>query len=662
MIDRVVTKRDLFASLSRLCESDVDGLVLDEPECTPAQGGDDDFVIDSISASDADALRAKPSADVVADTEDLKSDFEEYVSSVGGTVEWKCDIRSDRQLPFWYQDDLICVVHTSDYDAELVTTSPICGYIDGEPYDEDGGNPWAVVDDFMISSDADAEENGVELDYAANYFYFLIHPKRESLRDLEIESYDYGFNELTLNDALCNETLDSDILDVIATAADDYHRDDTHRIGESKKRKAKAPNGATLIKDAGDVEANVAHFNMAMGSDATCSEAVGDSRSEGLRTATPYMLRNDGKLIECAPMHPYIMRAHESADILKLIKDGDDERVGALRWFREHTGNDKLRETIDVVLRYFGIENIDAYKSSDEEILDFVRQANNLSNQEFLRLRTSSMLYGGTDKSLYARISSVDFNWYPLLSELLLTHPGIENITICKDSNTFGGRFEAYSINGVKCDHLPVDEFLCMRGAPIVEGVRSRYDVVNNAIRILSDGRTINEAYPNMHPRYLNGWYKTEITERLEDNIKNSQHPAETVVDEAPEKHQTLNGKLWDIKNNTLKPEVKGKIDAIVKDFCDGLDDNEVKYKLADVRLVGSNCSYNYTDKSDLDIHIVFDLGIYDDAEKEQMAETIYNYARSLWGKTHSVEFYGIPVEVFVETNNTVDLNVADNG
>lgn len=438
----------------------------------------------------------------------------------------------------------------------------------------------------------------------------------------------------------------------------------SRRIGESVGDDGPvvdAPEGATLIKDAGDVEASVAHFNMAMGSDAACSEAVDGSGFDGLRMATPYMLRNDGQLIECAPMHPYIMRAHEGTDVIKLIKDGNDEKVGALRWFREHTGNDKLRETIDVVLGYFGIEKTGVYESSDEEIFDFVRQASNLSNQEFLRLRTSSMLYGGTDKSLYARISSVDFNWYPLLSSLLSSHPGMESITICKDSNTFGGRFEAYSINGVKCDHLPVDEFLCMRGTPIIESVSSKYDIVNNAIRILSDGGSINEAYSNMHPRYLNGWYETEIAERLEDNLKNSQHPTGSVADESPEKHQTLNSKLWDIEDNTLKPEVKEKIDAIVKDFCDGLDDNEVKYKLADVRLVGSNCSYNYTDKSDLDIHIVFDLDIYDDEEKEQMAETIYNYARSLWGKTHSVEFYGIPVEVFVETNNTVDLNAADN-
>jgi hypothetical protein len=638
--DRIISERNVIDSLGRRL-------------------GD----IDDVDIGSGVAIRsfdAPPSPPVSAETDYMKRLFEDAASAAGATVEWLCDVRVDRNVPFWYQDDCICRLHSPDYVAELQTTSPIAGFVDGFPYDDGGANPWKVVDDYNIGNDMDAEAEGVTLDCSSDYFYWWIYPQGsfQDQRIYAIDSSDYGMRENTLTSALSDAGVDSGIRSAMSEALEELGGKNAE-IDEAagKGRRRKAPKGATLIKDAGDVEANVAHFNMAMGADATCSEAVDTSSSESLRTATPYMLRNDGKLVECAPMHPYIMRAHELADILKLLKDGDDEKVGALRWFREHTGNDKLRETIDVVLGYFGIEKIDAYKSSDEEILDFVRQANNLSNQEFLRLRTSSMLYGGTDKSLYARISSVDFNWYPLLSDLLLSHPGIENITICKDSNTFGGRFEAYSINGVKCDHLPVDEFLCMGGVPIVEGVRSKYGVVNNAIRVLSDGRSINEAYPNMHPRYLNGWYMTEIAERLEDNLKNSQHPTDYVVDESPEKHQTLNGKLWNIEDNTLKPEVKEKINAIVKDFCDGLDDNEVKYKLADVRLVGSNCSYNYTDRSDLDIHIVFDLGIYDDKEKEQMAETIYNYARNLWGKTHSVKFYDIPVEVFVETNNTVDLN-----
>lgn len=130
-----------------------------------------------------------------------------------------------------------------------------------------------------------------------------------------------------------------------------------------------------------------------------------------------------------------------------------------------------------------------------------------------------------------------------------------------------------------------------------------------------------------------------------------------TQLGEAPEKHDTLNPKLWDIENNELKPEVSEKVLEIAKDFTDGLDEDGVKYKLLDIKLVGSNCSYNYNKSSDLDVHLVFDLSIYNDAEKEHMAELLYNYARSLWNKNHTVEFYGIPVEIYVETDNTDGSN-----
>lgn len=123
---------------------------------------------------------------------------------------------------------------------------------------------------------------------------------------------------------------------------------------------------------------------------------------------------------------------------------------------------------------------------------------------------------------------------------------------------------------------------------------------------------------------------------------------------ETPEKHTTLNPKLWDIEKNELKPEVSEKVLEIAKDFTDGLDEDEVKYKLLDIKLVGSNCSYNYNKSSDLDVHLVFDLSIYaDDDEKEKMAELLYNYTRSLWNKNHTVEFYGIPVEIYIETENS---------
>ena len=127
------------------------------------------------------------------------------------------------------------------------------------------------------------------------------------------------------------------------------------------------------------------------------------------------------------------------------------------------------------------------------------------------------------------------------------------------------------------------------------------------------------------------------------------------LLNEAPVKHDTLNPKLWDIQTNTLKPEVKEKIMDIVDDFCDGLAKDDIKFKLKDIKLVGSNCSYNYNDKSDLDIHLVMDTQSL--RCPDNLYPLLYSSYRSIWNKNHDVDFYGVPVEIFVETDDTVDMN-----
>jgi len=125
-------------------------------------------------------------------------------------------------------------------------------------------------------------------------------------------------------------------------------------------------------------------------------------------------------------------------------------------------------------------------------------------------------------------------------------------------------------------------------------------------------------------------------------------------IDEKAEKHNTLNPKLWDEGNN-LKPEVREKILEIVKEFTDGLEDDEIKFKVNDIVLVGSNCSYNYNDKSDLDIHIRMDTKSL--KCPDNLYPLLYSAYRSLFNNKLDIDFYGIPVEIYVETDDTEQLN-----
>lgn len=307
------------------------------------------------------------------------------------------------------------------------------------------------------------------------------------------------------------------------------------------------------------------------------NESLNDGlhQAHALKPSTPYMLRNDGELTDCSPMHPYIMRAYEKSKIINLMENRDEDKITSINWFYEHTSNPRLKDTIDSILKYFGIKESSSYKPSKDEVLDFITQANHMANQEFLRIRTSHMLYGGNDKSLYARISSVDFNWYPLLFNLLTEYTGIECVTLCKDSNTFGGRFEPYRINGIECDNLPVDEFLCIKGHPVVEGIASEYDLINKAREALSRGEPLNEAYDHMHPRYLNGWYEMEIAERLEDNMEHSQYPINeinTKLQEARPKTAVKSNGVYSVLNNKwIKEPVQSDIPDVDEEAFDKL-------------------------------------------------------------------------------------------
>jgi len=118
------------------------------------------------------------------------------------------------------------------------------------------------------------------------------------------------------------------------------------------------------------------------------------------------------------------------------------------------------------------------------------------------------------------------------------------------------------------------------------------------------------------------------------------------------EVHDTLNPKLWE--NEKLKPEVTEAIIAIVSEFQDNL---EIPLEIVDIHIVGSNASYNWTDNSDLDIHIISNFEFLDCAK--EVAQALYNSERSSFNKNYDITIKGINAEIYVEDINS---SVASNG
>ena len=72
--------------------------------------------------------------------------------------------------------------------------------------------------------------------------------------------------------------------------------------------------------------------------------------------------------------------------------------------------------------------------------------------------------------------------------------------------------------------------------------------------------------------------------------------------------HDRLNHRLWD-NSEHLHPQVKEKLLEVAKDFQEflGVEDLQVK----DITISGSNAAYSYTDKSDIDLHLVVNTTKY---------------------------------------------------
>ena len=128
------------------------------------------------------------------------------------------------------------------------------------------------------------------------------------------------------------------------------------------------------------------------------------------------------------------------------------------------------------------------------------------------------------------------------------------------------------------------------------------------------------------------------------------------ILDESIERHETLNSKLFD-ENNKLKEEVREALLNVKDEFLKDLSENKIPLRVIDIWLVGSNASFNYTDKSDIDLHIIANLD--DVCEDTCLLQILYNYVKASFNRRHDITIKGLPVEVYIQDVNS---NSVSNG
>lgn len=119
--------------------------------------------------------------------------------------------------------------------------------------------------------------------------------------------------------------------------------------------------------------------------------------------------------------------------------------------------------------------------------------------------------------------------------------------------------------------------------------------------------------------------------------------------DIALQQHERLNPKLW--KKETLDPEVKVALLRIAHDWAEF---SKIPMKaIKDIIIMGGNCQFNYTDKSDIDLHLVVDMkSIFPDDCSEILQDWLYD-KKILWAKYHpNIRIKGYPVELYAQDEN----------
>ena len=111
----------------------------------------------------------------------------------------------------------------------------------------------------------------------------------------------------------------------------------------------------------------------------------------------------------------------------------------------------------------------------------------------------------------------------------------------------------------------------------------------------------------------------------------------ELFVDPNPHHHH-LNPILWN--DNSMRPEVRSKLLQIADHFINYL--NVPNLKLKDITISGSSAGYNYSDYSDIDLHLI----VKDVTSKD---EELFAAKKNQYNSNYNLSIKDIPVELYVQ-------------
>lgn len=109
-----------------------------------------------------------------------------------------------------------------------------------------------------------------------------------------------------------------------------------------------------------------------------------------------------------------------------------------------------------------------------------------------------------------------------------------------------------------------------------------------------------------------------------------------------------MNPEIWD-ENEQLRPEIKEKLVKIAQDFFDELN-LPGNVTLKDIAFTGSLANYNWSEFSDVDLHLLVDFAEID--ENLELVKGFLDFKRMDWNKTHDIRVSESEVEIYVQNDS----------
>jgi antitoxin component YwqK of YwqJK toxin-antitoxin module len=146
--------------------------------------------------------------------------------------------------------------------------------------------------------------------------------------------------------------------------------------------------------------------------------------------------------------------------------------------------------------------------------------------------------------------------------------------------------------------------------------------IVYNMYGTLDNSMNWKDEYDNM-----------VIKEQMEDkeNILKSFEPK-----------KELNPKVWD-EDDKLKKKIKDTLVAIGQEFHKSL---EVEAPIEDIIFTGSLANYNWSQYSDVDLHVLIDFNEFDDKE---LIKKYFDAKKAVWNDNHNIKIKGYDVELYAQ-------------